>query len=53
MNKYLKPFKEKQPKVKLIRRRFIIKNGKEEEIEEDPGNQVIYKTIKYGNENDP
>ena len=39
--------------MKRIRKKVIIKNGKEEEVEEDPGKNVIYKIVKYGKENDP
>ena len=45
--------KKEEPQIKRIRKRVIIKNGKEEEVEEDPGKNVIYKVVKYGKENDP
>ena len=37
-----------KPETKVIRKRIIVKDGKEEEIEEDPGKDVVYKTVKYG-----
>ena len=45
--------KKEEPQIKRIRKKVIIKNGKEEEVEEDPGKNVIYKVVKYGKENDP
>ena len=42
-----------KPQIKRIRKKIITKNGKEEEIEEEPGKNVIYKIKNYGKDNDP
>ena len=37
-----------KPETKLIRKVITDKKGKEEETEEDPGKNVVYKTVKCG-----
>ena len=37
-----------KPESKVIRKKIVDKNGKEEEVEEEPGKNVIYKTAKCG-----
>ena len=42
-----------KPESMVIRKIIRIKDGKEEEIEEDAGKYVIYKTIKSGTFRNP
>ena len=46
------PNKE-EPNIKIIRKKIVPKDGKDEEVEEDPGKQVIYKTVKSGTNKNP
>ena len=39
---------ENQPNLRIIRKKIILRNGKEEEIEEEPKKKVVYKIIKTG-----
>ena len=41
------PNKE-EPNIKIIRKKIVPKDGKDEEVEEEPGKLVIYKVIKCG-----
>ena len=44
----------KEPQIKIIRKRFVTKNNKTEEIEEDiPGDQLLYKVTRYGEQGKP
>ena len=44
----------KEPQIKIIRKRFVTKNNKIEEIEEDiPGDQLIIKVTRYGEQRKP
>ena len=41
-----------KPNIKIKRKKLTTKNGKEEVIEEEPKNKVIYKIIKFTKDND-
>jgi hypothetical protein len=42
-----------KPNLRIKRKKLTIKNGKEEVIDEEPKNRVIYKIIKYMRDNQP
>ena len=47
------PIEEEKPTTKIIRKKIVLKDGKDEEVEEDPGKNVIYKTVKFGHYRTP
>ena len=47
------PIEEEKPTIKIIRKKIVPKDGKDVEVEEDPGKQVIYKTAKFGHYRNP